>query len=91
MYSTTQPFNLLAAILGGDLDKSDNSFWLAKVGIEYIALSLSVLASIIRFNQGGHTLIRRESTAHDVFHGLCDMVIAQLALCCGFLRERISD
>ena len=68
LHMTSKQFNLLFAILGGDLDKEDTQFRPSLKGDEHIALSLHILAGSLRFGHGGQSWNCGKSTMHDCFY-----------------------
>ena len=65
---TSEQFNLLCAISGGDLDKEDAQFRPSLKGDERIALSLHILAGSLRFGHGGQSWNHGKSTMRNRFY-----------------------
>ena len=65
LHRTSKQFNLLCAILGGDLDKENTQFRTSLKEDERIALSLHILAGSLHFGHGGQSWNHGKSTMHD--------------------------
>ena len=68
LHMTSEQFNLLCAILAGDLDKEDTQFRPNLKGDERIALSLHILARTLHFGHGEQSWNRGKSTMHGYFY-----------------------